>query len=175
MTIGINEGTQTNLKSTTDTGEEISHVRVDGGTTTVTTINTMGTLGSASSIGQVHNAGTVQILKFGTVDTFYRHPDEFATTVSTGTNVMGTIKPAVSGSAIYITDIIVSVGSATNVEIASGGTSTPIIGTLHFAANGGMANPNFKVYPRTASGSALVYKQSAAISPLTITCNGFVD
>jgi len=27
MTIGINEGTATNLKSTTDTGEEISHVR----------------------------------------------------------------------------------------------------------------------------------------------------
>lgn len=147
-----------------------------------------GTVGTIANVAVVHNAGTVAALPDlpgGTVDIVaggtivtdpiqFRHADEFATVVSSGTSVLGTIKAAVAGSAIYITDLIVSAGTATNVEIASGGTSTPIIGTLHFADQGGIAAPNFKVYPRTASGSALVYKQSTN-GPLTITCNGYVD
>jgi len=138
-----------------------------------------GTVDEVTSVTEVANLakGTVTSVEGGTVDTNaipIAHADEFSTTVSSGTSVMGTIKPLVSGSAIYITDLIVSAGGATNVEIASGGTSTAIIGTLHFAANGGMCAPNFKVYPRTASGSALVYKQSAD-EALTITCNGYVD
>jgi hypothetical protein len=165
MAVTITQGTQTNIKTTTDSGAEIQHIRNDGGTVALVSNLTTGT---------VARVGTVLNVTFGTFDTFYRHPDNFATTVNTGTNVMGTIKAAVSGSAIYVTDLIVSAGSATNVEIASGGTSTPILGTLHLSANGG-AVMNFNTPIRTVSGSALVYKQSTAVSPLTITCNGYVD
>jgi len=117
---------------------------------------------------------TVANVSFGTVDTFYRHPDAFATVVTTGTNVMGTIRAGVAGSAIYVTDFAVSVGSATNIEVGNGGTGLPLIGTLYLSANGG-AVMNFKTPIATSAGSALVYKQSAAVSPMTITCQGYVD
>ena len=122
--------------------------------------------------------GTVAVVNAGSIDTLgigRRHADEFATVVSTGTNVLGTIRAAVSGSAIYVTGLIVSAGSATNVEIASGGTSTPIVGTMYFNANGGVAAMPFDPPLRTASGSALVYKQSTAISPLSLTVVGYID
>lgn len=96
----------------------------------------------------------------------------FGTTITSGTSTLGTIKAAVAGSAIYVTDIIVSVGSASNVVIGMGGTSTPLIGTLSFAANGGIAMP-FNTPGSVTSGSALVYQQSAN-GPLSITVNGFV-
>src|SRR3990167_8377410 len=169
MTILINEGTQSALKSTTDTGEQISHTRADGGTVGVISNLTNGTV--RISVGTVVG-GTLQNLNFGTVDTFYRHPDAFATVISTATNTMGTIKAGVGGSAIYVTDLIVSAGSATNVEIGNGGTNLPLIGTLHLAANGG-AVMNFKVPVSTSAGSALVYKQSTAVSPLSISCTGY--
>ena len=116
------------------------------------------------------NSGTVESLNIGR-----RHADEFATVVTTGTNVLGTIRAAVAGSAIYVTGLVISVGSATNVEIASGGTSTPITGTFYLNANGGVALTPIDPPLRTASGSALVYKQSAAISPITITAVGYID
>lgn len=101
------------------------------------------------------------------------HPDSFATVISVGTSVVGTIKAGVSGSAIYVTDLVVSVGSASNVEIGNGGTNLPLLGTLHLAANGG-AVMNFRSPLATSVGSALVYKQSAN-GPLTITALGYVD
>lgn len=191
MAIGINEGTQTFLKSTTSGTTQVSHVQVEGGTLGAVTVADIpggtidsltalpdlpgGTLDSLTALPDLPG-GTVDLVTnvaFGTIDRFYRHPDEFATTVSSGTSTLGTIKAAVSGSVIYVTDLTVSAGSATNVEIASGGTSTPIMGTLHFSANGG-AVMNFEVPIRTASGSALVYKQSVD-GPLTITAQGYVD
>lgn len=117
--------------------------------------------------------GTIDSLTFGTVDTYYRHPDEFATTVSTGTSTLGTIKAAVPGSVIYVTDVKISVQAASNVVIASGGTSTPIIGTNFFAGSGGMVS-NYVTPARTASGSALVYKQSSNTG-MSIDVTGYVD
>ena len=74
---------------------------------------------------------------------------------------------------MQITDLIISAGSATNVEIGNGGTSTPLIGTLFFSANGG-AVMAFKTPLITTAGSSLVYKQSTN-GPLTITCAGFLS
>ena len=128
-----------------------------------------GTIGTVAQMGTLIS-GTVESLNIGR-----RHTDEFATVVSTGTNTLGTIRAAVSGSAIYVTGLVVSVGSSSNVEIASGGTSTPIAGTFYFNANGGIALTPIDPPLRTASGSALVYKQSAAISPMSITCVGYID
>lgn len=168
MPVGINEGTQTFITSTTNGTEVIPNSAINGGTLAALTNGTV-----RMSVGTL-TTGTLQNLNFGTVDTFYRHPDSFATVVSTGTLTLGTIKAAVSGSQIFVTDLIISAGSATNVEIASGGTSTPITGTLYLNANGG-AVMNFKTPIRTVAGSALVFKQSSAISPLSITAQGYVD
>ena len=130
---------------------------------------TLGTIttGSLSQVAMV-NAGTVQT--FG-----QRHADEFATVVSTGTNTLGTIRAGVAGSAIYVTGIVISVGSASNVVIGNGGTSLPLLGTLFFNANAGIAYTPIDPPLRTTAGSALVYQQSAAISSMTIQAVGYID
>jgi len=189
MAVTINEGTAIDIYSKLNAGTEIQVVKLDigsgtaisdfGGTITRVTDLLKGTITSVGTVvgaGTLTNVGTVKGIDnvtFGTFDTFYRHPDKFATVISTGTSVMGTVKAAVSGSAIYITDLVVSAGTATNVEIGDGGTSKPIIGTLHFATNGG-AVVNFRTPVSTTAGSALVYKQSVN-GPLTLTVTGYVD
>lgn len=177
MAVTINEGTQTDILTTQVGGTETQIVRLDVGTGTAASDWGGSVTVSNVNVGTLARVGTVQNIDGGTiiVNTIqFRHADEFATVISTGTSTLGTIRGSVAGSQIFITDLIVSAGSATDVEIASGGTSTPIIGTLHFGEDGGMVAPNFKVYPRTSAGSALVYKQSANI-PLTITCHGYID
>lgn len=170
--ITINEGTQTGMFANQNGTIHIPYTKLDAGVGTVRqdwngTIPFIGNLNT----GTIARAGTLQA---GTVDTISQlPPNNWATTVNTGTSTLGTIKAAVSGSQIFVTDLVISVGSATNVEIASGGTSTPIVGTMFFNANGG-AVLNYRTPIATVAGSALVFKQSAAISPITITAQGFV-
>lgn len=184
MPLTITEGTQTDIYTVANAGTEIPIVKLDMGAGTTLSEFT-GTISRVTDLlrGTITNlaTGTINALASGTITNGtvlpigLRHADEFATVVSTGTNVLGTIRAAVSGSAIYVTGLVVSVGSATNVEIASGGTSTPIGGTWYFNANGGIALTPIDPPLRTASGSALVYKQSTAISPMSITCVGYID
>ena len=181
MALTVNEGTQTDVYSVVNGGTEIQVVKLDigagttisdfGGTLPVVNNLTNGTV--RVSVGTIAT-GTIQNLVTGTVDTVgLTHADKFGTVISTGTSTLGTIRAAVAGSVIYVTDLIISAGSATNVEIASGGTSTPIMGTAYLAANGGLV-ANFRTPLYTASGSALVYKQSTN-GPLTISCLGYID
>jgi hypothetical protein len=115
-------------------------------------------------------AGTTNV---GTVDSVSQlPPNYFNTTVTSGTSTLGTIKPAVAGSAIFVTDLIISVGTQTTLVIGMGGTSTPLIGTLSLAQYGGLVS-NFRVPGSVTSGSALVYQQSAN-NTLSITAMGFV-
>ncbi len=144
--------------------------------------------GSITAVAEVHTAGTVTELPdlpggtvdsivLGSIDTLAigrRHADEFATAVASGTVVLGTIKPAVSGSQIFVTNLVVSVQAASNVEIASGGTSTRIAGTFFFAGSGGAVIGPLDPPIRTVAGSALVYKQSVDTG-LSITAVGYVD
>jgi hypothetical protein len=197
MGVNINEGTQTNIATDPVGTVNYQKIKLDIGAAGVSSLFTgtipavsnlaTGTLASVANVVKgtitkieggtigVVAAGTVTSLTAGTIQTYgLRHADAFSTVVSTGTNTMGTIKATVAGSSIYVTDLIISAGSATNVEIASGGTSTPIMGTLFLSAQGG-AVMNFVIPMMTASGSALVYKQSTAVSPLSITCNGYVN
>lgn len=112
-------------------------------------------------------------LSGGTVDSISQlPPNYFNISASTGTTALGTIKAAVAGSAIFITDLIISTGSATNVVIGMGGTSTPFLGTLSFAQYGGLVS-NFRSPGSITLGSALVYQQSVGCS-LSVTCIGFV-
>jgi len=146
-------------------------------TTTASVTNvanlTKGTV-TALATGTI-TGGTLGNLNFGTVDTFYRHPDGYVAIAQTGTNTFGTIKAAVAGSVIYVTDIVISAGSATVVEIGDGtvGATNNILGSLSLSQYGGMVG-NFKTPLRTSSGGTLVYKQSVGC-PLTITACGYVD
>lgn len=132
-------------------------VNITQGTQTAIATDTTGTVEYQSV--RVDVAGTLPAGVFGTV-------------VSTGTTTLGTIKAAVSGSVIYVTDIVVSVGSATTLVIGNGGTNLPLLGTLSLGQYGGMVS-NFNVPIYTSAGSALVYQQSVGC-PLTITCQGYV-
>ena len=190
MAVTINEGTAVDVLTVVNSGTEIQVVKLDigGGTAisdfggTLPVVTTVANLTNGTvrmSIGTV-TTGTVQrlqdigTLNLGTVDSVSQlPPNYFGTTVTSGTSTLGTIRAASAGSAIFVTDMIISVGTlASNVVIGMGGTSTPLIGTLSFAANGGMVS-NFRVAGSVTSGSALVYQQSANI-PLSITVNGFV-
>ena len=199
MAVTINEGTQTTIKVTADAGGSIQHIRADGGTvgtlTNVGSLTDLGTVKEVTTVAAVTSVanlakGTITALAKGTISVGtvvvtagtivetpaigVRHADEFATVVSSGTTDLGTIKGSVDGSQIFITDLIVSAGTATDVEIGDGGTSKPIVGSLHFTNLGGISAPNFKTYPRTSAGSPLVFKQSTD-GPLTLTVNGYVD
>lgn len=169
MAVQINQGTQTQIYTKTNAGTEVQVIKLDIGSGT--TLQDFG--GTVLAVNNVAN-GTINRINGGTVDTIgFIHPDKFATVVSSGTSTLGTIKAAVAGSAIFVTDITISAGSASNVVVASGGTSTPILGTLFFNANGGMVG-NFRTPLSTAVGSALVFQQSAN-GPLTFTVEGYVD
>jgi len=182
MALTVTQGTQTEIYVKENGGTAIQVVKLDIGAGTAVS-DFGGTLADITKVSNLAKGtitklegGTLGVLSAGTVSTIgLTHADAWATTVSSGTSTLGTIKAAVSGSLIYVTDLIVSVGSiASNVTIASGGTSTPMIGTLHLAAFGG-AVVNFRTPLSTASGSALVYQQSGTGSPLSITALGYVD
>lgn len=139
----------------------IGTVRVSVGTVTTGTIQNL--------VSGTINSGTVESLNIGR-----RHADEFATVVTSGTSTLGTIRAAVTGSAIYVTGIIVSVQAASNVVIGNGGTANPIGGTWFFAGSAGIALTPIDPPLRTSAGSALVYQQSANTG-MSITAVGYID
>lgn len=196
MSIKITQGTQTDVRSSENAGIETPIVKLDigsgsavsdfGGTLPEITNIVSGTLARLGTLQNLEKGtitrvegGTIGILTNGTINGTVltigrRHEDEFATVVTSGTSVLGTIRAAVAGSIIYVTSLTISVQAPSNVEIASGGTSTPIAGTFFFAGSGGAALMPINPPYRTASGSALVYKQSANTG-LSITATGYID
>lgn len=179
MSVNINQGTQTAIATDTVGTVNYQVVKLDVGASGLSSAFT-GTLGAVTNLA----AGTVTALakgtisagtiNTGTIDAISQlPPNAWGTVVSGGTSTLGTIKAAVAGSVIYVTHMIVSVGSASNVVIASGGTSTPIGGTYFFNANGGIVDTPINPPLQTTSGSALVYQQTAN-GPITITAGGFV-
>ena len=179
--VGINQGTNTFLPGDSVGTVVYPVVKLDVGAAGASSAFT-GTLGAVTNLAggtvSILTAGTVTALgkgtvSAGTVDTISQFPpNPWQVAVSTGTTTLGTIKAAVAGSAIFVTDLVVSAGSATTVVIGMGGTSTPFIGTLSLAQYGGLVS-NFRVAGSVTSGSALVYQQSVAC-PLTVYAAGFV-
>ncbi len=165
----VTQGTQTNLANDPVGTNVFPISKIDIGAAGASVPFT-GTLGAVTNLA----GGTVTNQLAGTIDAVSQMPPNYwSASVSTGTTTLGTIKAAVSGSAIFVTDMIISIGTlASSLVIGMGGTSTPFIGSLNFAANGGMVS-NFRVPGSVTSGSALVYQQSVGI-PLTITAQGFV-
>lgn len=165
----ITQGTQTNLANDVVGTNVYPYAKIDIGAAGASAPFTGTFKGGTINAGTV-NTGTINT---GTVDAISQlPPNSWGTTITSGTSVLGTIKPAVSGSQIFVTDLIISVGTASNVVIGNGGTSTPMIGTLSFALNGGLVC-NFRTPLSTSAGSALVYQQSAN-NTLSITASGFV-
>lgn len=171
----VTQGTSLNIKSTTIGTQEYQHVVLNLGTSADSPFGgTISNIGAGTITALAKGTISAGTIDKGTVDAISQMPPNYFWNVATtGTTTLGTIKAAVAGSAIFVTDLIVSVGTlATTVVIGMGGTSTPLIGTLSFAANGGMVS-NFRVPGSVTSGSALVYQQSVGI-PLTVTAGGFV-
>ena len=182
----VTQGTQSALPVDTIGTVNYPIVKLDVGALGATSAFT-GTLGAVTNLaggtitalakGTV-SAGTVDVLKVGTINTGTADtvsqfpPNPWGTTITSGTSLLGTIKPAVAGSAIFVTDLIISAGTITTLVIGMGGTSTPLIGTLSFGQYGGFVS-NFRVPGSVTSGSALVYQQSAN-NTLSITATGFV-
>lgn len=130
--------------------------------------------GMANVLPMVFNQSTHDRLR-GDINgllAYGQHPGRFGTTVTTGTTTLGTILAgAGAGTFTYITDIIISAGTTTTLVIGNGGTASPLIGTLSFAANGGMVS-NFQTPIRLGTNGTLVYQQSVG-GALSITVNGF--
>ena len=139
----------------------------------VNNLNT-GTINRLNGGSIVVTAGTVNA---GTILPFsILHPAEFATVViGTGT-ATGTVKSAVAGSIIYVTNAVISAGTATtNIGLSSGTpTVNNVLGTLTFAANGGLVAMPINPPWRTTSGSALVWSQSGT-SNVSLTIAGYVN
>jgi len=92
-----------------------------------------------------------------------RHPQAFGSVATTASGTAGAdIHGAVSGSSLYVTDLVISVGTtAMQVSLHPGGTAnTAVFGPYTFAANGGMVS-NFRTPRQITSGSALVYTTNA--------------
>lgn len=171
----INQGTSAWIASDEVGSVQYQVVKLDVGANGLSSAFT-GTVAAITSVANVVSGTLASITNVanGTINALpLLQPNKWQAVVNTGTSTMGTVKAAVAGSVIYLTDLVVSVaGTATNVEFGDGGTANLVMGTLYFAANGGMvANFTNPIY--TTSGSALVYKQSANV-PLSITAGGFV-
>ena len=100
------------------------------------------------------------------------HEDNWGTTIVATASVVGTLKPLVSGSAIYLTDIEISTNAA-NTVIVGNGTTTDAATLIkgYFAANGGLVS-NMVTPRKTTAGSALVYGASAGT--ISITASGYI-
>ncbi len=121
--------------------------------------------------------GTVSILTAGTVDTVgLRHADAFGSRAETASGTGGAnIHGAVSGSQIFVTDLVISVGTtAMQVSLHPGGTAnTAVFGPYTFAANGGIVS-NFRTPRAVTSGSALVFTTNAD-GTVTVEVDGYID
>lgn len=141
-----------------------------------------GTLGAVTNVAGgtigVLTAGTITGLSKGTISTgtvdaiSQFPPNQWGTNVVTTGSALGTIKAAVAGSAIFITDLIISAGSTTSLFIGMGGSSTPFMANINLGATGGFVS-NFRVPGSITSGSALVYQQTVP-GTLSIYATGFV-
>lgn len=178
--IAITQGTQTALPIDTvgtvdypiskiDVGNLGSTVPWQGSVVVTTgTITISGGIGT-TNVGTI-NTGTINV---GTVDSVSQMPpNQWGTVINSGTSTVGTLKAGIGGSVIYITDLIISVGTASNVVLGNGTPTVPLAGTMFFNGNGGLVS-NFRVPLVASSGSAIVYQQSANTS-LSITAQGYV-
>jgi len=139
-----------------------------------------GTLGAVTNLaggsvivtGGTINTGTVFAKTLGTEV----NPANEWTAISTGTGTAtGTVKAAVAGSVIYVTGLVISGGTnATQIGVSSGTPTIAILGTMSFAANGGLALTPINPPLRTTSGSALVWSQNGT-SNVSITAVGYVE
>jgi hypothetical protein len=179
--VNINQGTQTNLATDVIGTVNYGIIKLDRGAAGVSSLFT-GTIDAVTALAKgTISAGTINngtintgTVNTGTVDVISQlPPNSFATVINVGTSDFGTIKPAVAGSIIYVTDLTINMAVvAGSVAVYNGSTGAPIAGTWAFNANGGIVQ-NYRVPLQTTLGSALTYKQAGTAS-LSINVLGFV-
>lgn len=170
-------GDGTNLGDFTGTLAAVTSVaNLVGGTVTKLEGGTVGLVTRTGNVGTVESGsvvvtkGTISngtMLPFGIL-----HTTEFDKRAGTTGTALGTLIPGTASTVYYITRLVISVGTGSNVVIASGGTATPIAGTYFLNQNGGVALMPINPPLRVASGSALVFQQTSTGS-ITIECAGY--
>src|SRR3990167_1000978 len=163
MAMKINEGTQTSIYSELLSGTEIPKFKLDIGAAGASSAFT-GTLGAVTNLagGTVTRIGGGSIVVTGgtintgtifaqTIGTELKPTNEIATQVTLTGTATGTLVAANTGSIHYVTSLIMSVQSSGRVVIASGTPTSPIVGTMHFGDNGGIAAMPINPPLRTAS------------------------
>ena len=182
----INTGTALTIATDDISDVHYPKVKLDVGADGVSSAFT-GTLGAVTNLagGTVGRVGGGSIVVTGgtintgtifaqTIGTEVNPANEWTASGNLTGTATGTIRAASAGSVIYVTSLIVSVESAGRVSIASGTPTSPIIGTMNFNANGGIAAMPMNPPLRTTSGSALVYNQSGT-GVLGYWASGYIE
>lgn len=182
----VNEGTQSAIKVDVVGTSNYQIIKLDRGAAGVASLftgtvdavtnlagGTVGRVGGGSIVvtGGTINTGTIFAQTIGTE---VNPANEWTASGNLTGTATGTIRAASAGSVIYVTSLIVSVESAGRVSIASGTPTSPIIGTMNFNANGGIAAMPMNPPLRTTSGSALVYNQSGT-GVLGYWASGYIE
>ncbi len=149
---------------------------------TIGDLDTVGTVGvlnagsvvvTAGTVSTLNTVGTVGVINSGTVSVIPAvHVDKFGVLIDCGTAAIGTVVGSTAGSAVYVTDLIVSCDAANTVSLGNGGTAN-LIFTGYFAENGGVCS-NFITPLYTSPGSALVWSQ-AGTGNVAVIVQGFKD
>jgi len=182
--ITVTEGTAKAIAADNVSDVYYQRVKLDVGADGVSSAFT-GTLGAVTNLAGgtvgILTSGTVKSLQGGTVNNLasgtvemvkLMHGDHFGSVGTIGSTATGTVHAAVSGSAIYVTDLVISRQTAATVTVGDGTPTVKLLGPLFFAANGGCVCN--QVHPiHTTSGSALVYNTGGGT--ISITAQGYID
>jgi hypothetical protein len=100
------------------------------------------------------------------------HGDNFGSSGTLGGTATGTVHALVSGSAIYVTDLMISSEGAATVIIGDGTPTSPLA-EVFFNAAGNAPMTGLKTPLETTSGSALVY--STGGGTVAVVASGYID
>lgn len=145
------------------------------GTLSVVKAGTIGLVGTVPGIGVLADGTIKKItnLAGGTVEAVNMpHSDDFGAVGTLGGTATGTIKALVSGSAIIVTDLMISSEGAATVIIGDG-TPTSRLAEIFFPSGANTPITGLLTPIKTTSGSALVYSTGGGTAAVTAT--GYIN
>jgi hypothetical protein len=127
-----------------------------------------GTIGNLDGGSVVVTVGTITA---GTVVEGL-HDDTFGSSGTLGGTATGTIVGSVSGSALYVTDLMISSEGAATVIIGDGTPTVPLA-EVFFAGAGNAPMPGMKTPIQSSGGSDVVY--STGGGTVAVVATGYID
>jgi len=173
MGVTVTEGTQTVIKTTTDTGAEIQHVRNDGGTIAVIssipnvnidsgTQQTLGTVGTVVGIGTISNIVTTS----GTTTGIGTLSNVGSVGLVTRIGNIGTIESGTFTTSLTLNTGTITTGSLSNIAMLHGGTVV-ISGTV--PVSGASAGTDVNIVTGTISSLPSLPSGTNIIGDVIIT------